>query len=75
MKDTDIKELKSLVEDLPPIRWNVVEKTGDDGNIYDYGYMGDEIDNIQHMEETEMYEYFINIVTVLKKLKDKIESL
>lgn len=75
MKDTDAQELKTILADLPKIRWNVVEKTGNDGEIWDYGYMGDEIDNIQHMEETERYEYFINIVTVLKKLKDKIESL
>ncbi len=75
MKDIDAQELKTILAELPHVRWNVIEKTGDDGEVWDYGYMGDEIDNIQHMEEKEMYEYFINIVTVMKKLKDKIESL
>jgi len=75
MKDADVQELKNILADLPKIRWNVIEKTGNDGEVWDYGYMGDEIDNIQHMEEKEMYEYFINIVTVMKKIKDKIESL
>jgi len=75
MKDVDIDYLKIAISELPEIRWNITEKTGDSGEIWDYGYMGDEIDNIQHMDEKEMYEYFFRIVSVLKKLKDKIDSL
>lgn len=66
-----ISELKELIKDLPPIRWNIIEK---DENG-DYPYYGDEVDNVQHMSEEDAREYFVKIVSTLKKIKEKIESL
>jgi hypothetical protein len=68
---SDIDELKKLISDLPKMRWNISEKDNDG----DFPYFGDEWDNWEHMEESERAEYFGKIWSVVKKLKDKIESL
>ena len=62
----DIKDLKQLISQLPKMRWNISE---------DEGYMGDEWDNWQHMEDNDRAEYFGKIFSTIKQLKDKIESL
>lgn len=69
----DVEELKSLISQLPKMRWNISEKT--DNEDFPYGYFGDEWDNWEHMEENERAEYFGKIFSIVKKLKDKIESL
>jgi hypothetical protein len=70
----DVSELKSLISELPPMRWNIGEKD-EDNSDFPYGYFGDEWDNWEHMEENERAEYFAKIFNTVKKLKDKIESL
>ncbi len=61
----DIDELKDLVSSLPEMRWNISEQE----------YFGDEWDNWEHMTEEERFEYFGKMFSVIKKIKDKIESL
>lgn len=66
ISDSNIDKLKSIVNELPKMRWNISE---------DDGYFGDEWDNWEHMDEKERYEYFGKIFSCVKKLKDTIESL
>ena len=73
ISDSDILELKNILNDLPKMRWNIAEKDSD--GDYPYGYFGDEWDNWEHMGENERAEYFAKIFSTVKKLKDKIESL
>lgn len=47
------------------IRWNIIE---------DPGYLGDEFDNWEHMSEDERFEYFKEIFTYFKALKDFYEK-
>ena len=42
ISDSDINELKSIISELPKMRWNISE---------DPGYWGDEWDNWQHTDE------------------------
>jgi hypothetical protein len=66
ISDSDINELKSIISELPKMRWNISE---------DPGYWGDEWDNWQHTDEEELGEYFGKMFSTIKKIKDKIESL
>lgn len=74
MNDSDIKELKQIISELPKMRWNISEKDPDNSD-YPYGYFGDEWDNWEHMDENERAEYFGTMFSAIKKLKDKIEKL
>lgn len=47
----------------PKIRWNIIE---------DSGYFGDEWDNWEHMDEEERFEYFKQVFTYFKHLKESI---
>jgi hypothetical protein len=73
LSDEDSKELKSIVSELPEMRWNIAEKEND--GDFPYGYFDDEWDNWEHMDENERAEYFGKIFSTVKKLKDKIDSL
>jgi hypothetical protein len=66
MKTTDINELKALAKELPRMRWNISE---------DAGFFGDEWDNWEHMTEEERFEYFGQMFSAVKNIKDKIETL
>lgn len=66
LSSDDIQELKTSLSELPKMRWNITE---------DNGYFGDEWDNWEHMEEDERYEYFKQMFSSIKKIKDKIDSL
>jgi hypothetical protein len=74
ISDSDINELKSIISELPKMRWNISQK--DETNPdFPYGYFGDEWDNWEHMGENERAEYFGKMFSTIKKIKDKIESL
>ena len=66
VSDSDINELKNILNDLPEMRWNISD---------DSGYFGDEWDTWNHLEEDERGEYFGKMFSTIKRLKDKIESL
>ena len=68
-----VKELKTIVSDLPKMRWNISEK--DNGSDFPYGYFGDEWDNWEHMDENERAEYFAKIFSNVKKMVDIINEL
>jgi hypothetical protein len=66
VSESKIKELKSIISELPKMRWNISEESG---------YFGDEWDNWEHMEEDERAEYFGKIFSCVKKMKDIIDAL
>ena len=72
--DSKIKELKSIISELPKMRWNISEKDDDEPD-FPYGYFGDEWDNWEHMDINERAEYFGKIFSCVKKMKDIIETL
>lgn len=74
LDNNDIDELKTIISELPEMRWNIAQKDESDPD-FPWGYFGDEWDNWEHMEENERAEYFSKIFSIVKKLKDKIESL
>jgi hypothetical protein len=74
VSDSKIKELKSIISELPKMRWNISEKDDDEPD-FPYGYFGDEWDNWEHMDINERAEYFGKIFSCVKKMKDIIETL
>jgi hypothetical protein len=74
VSDSKIKELKSIISELPRMRWNIAERD-EDNEDFPYGYFGDEWDNWEHMEENERAEYFGKIFSCVKRVKDIIDTL
>ena len=74
VSDSNVKKLKSIISELPKMRWNISEKD-DDNPDFPYGYFGDEWDNWEHMDENERAEYFGKIFSCVKRMKDIIDTL
>ena len=67
MEKINLKEIaaKHIITEPKSIRWNIIE---------DEGYMGDEWDTWNHLDEEERNEQFKKMFTYFKSLKDGYAS-